>query len=162
MKPVSDLTVEDRQELADRKVVFQNFGKRVGELITNFAAGSQTDFAEAINISRQIVNNICTGKNNPSLYFIQKVCRKYRKVSPTWLLLGEGRKYLSSYDRSFLDETFENLKLDEQAKVLDEELRRKHEELIVLYDKLNAQSILIERQNEIIAYQKKQLEQYTK
>ena len=45
-------------------------------------------FADAIGVQRSSVSHILSGRNKPSLEFIQKVTRAYPKVSADWLISG--------------------------------------------------------------------------
>lgn len=45
-------------------------------------------FADEIGVQRSSVSHILSGRNKPSLEFIQKVLAKYPKVSADWLIAG--------------------------------------------------------------------------
>ena len=45
-------------------------------------------FAESIGVQASSVSHILSGRNKPSLEFIQKVINKYPKVDATWLING--------------------------------------------------------------------------
>ncbi|PCJ23809.1 MAG: transcriptional regulator [Flavobacteriales bacterium] len=45
-------------------------------------------FADQIGVQRSSVSHILSGRNKPSLEFIQKVLTKYPKVSADWLIAG--------------------------------------------------------------------------
>ena len=45
-------------------------------------------FADEIGVQRSSVSHILSGRNKPSLEFIQKVLNKYPKVSADWLIAG--------------------------------------------------------------------------
>jgi transcriptional regulator with XRE-family HTH domain len=45
-------------------------------------------FADEIGVQRSSVSHILSGRNRPSLEFIQKVLSKYPKVSADWLIAG--------------------------------------------------------------------------
>ncbi len=45
-------------------------------------------FADEIGVQRSSISHILSGRNKPSLEFIQKVLTKYPKVSADWLIAG--------------------------------------------------------------------------
>ena len=50
-------------------------------------------FAEEIGIQPSGMSHILSGRNNPSLEFINKVIRRYPEIDANWLLLGKGQMY---------------------------------------------------------------------
>lgn len=47
-----------------------------------------SSFADEIGVQRSSVSHILSGRNKPSLEFIQKVLLKYPKVDANWLING--------------------------------------------------------------------------
>ena len=45
-------------------------------------------FADEIGVQRSSVSHILSGRNKPSLEFIQKVIKRYPKVDAAWLISG--------------------------------------------------------------------------
>lgn len=45
-------------------------------------------FADEIGVQRSSMSHILSGRNKPSLEFIQKVLNRYPKVSADWLIAG--------------------------------------------------------------------------
>ena len=50
-------------------------------------------FAEEIGIQPSGMSHILSGRNNPSLEFVNKVIRRYPEIDANWLLLGKGEMY---------------------------------------------------------------------
>ncbi len=50
-------------------------------------------FADNIGVQRSSISHLVSGRNNPSLEFIQKVLNFYNNINPDWLILGEGTMY---------------------------------------------------------------------
>lgn len=48
-----------------------------------------SQFAEEIGVQRSSVSHILSGRNKPSLEFIQKVINRFPKVDSTWLINGK-------------------------------------------------------------------------
>lgn len=47
-----------------------------------------SQFADEINVQRSSVSHILSGRNKPSLEFIQKVVKRFPKVDASWLISG--------------------------------------------------------------------------
>lgn len=47
-------------------------------------------FADAIGVQRATISHILSGRNNPSLDFVQKVLSRFPKLNPDWILSGKG------------------------------------------------------------------------
>ncbi|MBI4648650.1 MAG: helix-turn-helix transcriptional regulator [Bacteroidia bacterium] len=54
---------------------------------------SFSKFADEIGVLRSSVSHILTGRNNPSLEFVQKVLNRYRNINIEWLIYGKGEMY---------------------------------------------------------------------
>ena len=46
------------------------------------------------------MSHILSGRNNPSLEFVNKVIRRYPEIDANWLLLGKGQMYASGATES--------------------------------------------------------------
>ncbi|MBP5546848.1 MAG: helix-turn-helix transcriptional regulator [Bacteroidales bacterium] len=57
-------------------------------------------FAEEIGIQPSGMSHILSGRNNPSLEFVNKVIRRYPEIDANWLLLGKGQMYASGATES--------------------------------------------------------------
>ena len=66
---------------------------------------TSAQFAEEINVQKSAVSHIMSGRNNPSLDFIQKIITRFPEVSIDWIMFGKGPIFK---DRDFLSETPEN------------------------------------------------------
>ena len=47
-------------------------------------------FADAIGVQRATISHILSGRNNPSLDFVQKVLGRFPDINPDWILSGKG------------------------------------------------------------------------
>ncbi len=47
-------------------------------------------FADSIGVQRSSISHILSGRNKPSLEFLQKVLTSYPKYSIEWLIMGKG------------------------------------------------------------------------
>lgn len=66
---------------------------------------TSAQFAEEINVQKSAISHIMSGRNNPSLDFIQKIITRFPEVSIDWIMFGKGPIFK---DRDFLSETPEN------------------------------------------------------
>jgi transcriptional regulator with XRE-family HTH domain len=51
---------------------------------------SASQFADKIGVQRSSVSHVLSGRNKPSLEFVQKVLLSYPDISTGWLLFGHG------------------------------------------------------------------------
>lgn len=68
--------------------------KRI-ELVIQSQNLSPSQFADRIGIQRSGLSHILSGRNNPSLDFVQKVLAAFPDLNPTWFLQGKGRMYVN-------------------------------------------------------------------
>jgi len=54
---------------------------------------SSSKFADSIGVQRSSISHILSGRNKPSLDFIQKILSIYKNISSDWLLFGKGGMY---------------------------------------------------------------------
>jgi len=70
---------------------------------------SQEKFAQALNLSRNFINQIEAGKKNPSDRTILDICREYN-VNEEWLRTGEGEMFIDlSHEEEIADLTYKLL-----------------------------------------------------
>jgi DNA-binding XRE family transcriptional regulator len=63
--------------------------KRI-EILLKEVNMSSSQFADAIGAQRATISHIITGRNNPSLDFVQKVLIRFPQLNPEWILNGKG------------------------------------------------------------------------
>lgn len=51
---------------------------------------SASDFANAIGVTKASISHILTGRNNPSLDFVQRVLSRFQDINADWLISGKG------------------------------------------------------------------------
>ncbi len=52
-----------------------------------------TRLAEILEIKPSAVSHLVSGRNNPSYDLLQKILRRFPRISPDWLLLDSGEPY---------------------------------------------------------------------
>ena len=68
--------------------------KRI-ELILKTKNISASKFADEIGVQRSSISHILSGRNNPSLDFIQKILKRFPDINSSWILTGSGTMYNS-------------------------------------------------------------------
>jgi hypothetical protein len=58
--------------------------------VLNYFQISPSRFAEEIGVQRSSISHLVSGRNKPSLEFIQKILVRYPEIDPAWLLTGNG------------------------------------------------------------------------
>ncbi|MFA4851637.1 MAG: helix-turn-helix transcriptional regulator [Bacteroidales bacterium] len=54
---------------------------------------SASKFADEIGVQRSGISHILSGRNNPSLDFIQKILKRFPDISSDWIISGKGSMY---------------------------------------------------------------------
>jgi transcriptional regulator with XRE-family HTH domain len=63
--------------------------ERILSIIKHFQL-SPSDFAEEIGVQRSSISHLISGRNKPSLEFIQKILTRFPEINPEWILNGKG------------------------------------------------------------------------
>lgn len=80
------------------KLTFVNYNmiERINFIVNHFQI-SPSKFADEIGVQRANISHILSGRNKPSLDFIQKILIRWNEINPQWLLLGKGEFLLKDY-----------------------------------------------------------------
>ena len=81
---------------------------------TNKLSASQ--FADRVGVQRSSVSHVMSGRNKPSLEFIQKVLRNFPEIYPDWLLFGKGSMSNTTDLFSSVDDTVPHDDIAEHSK----------------------------------------------
>jgi transcriptional regulator with XRE-family HTH domain len=79
---------------------------------------SASKFADEIGVQRSGISHILSGRNNPSLDFIQKILKRFPDISSDWIIFGKGSMYKNPDLFSSLEEQ-KNEKNKESAKTFN-------------------------------------------
>ncbi|MCD4772202.1 MAG: helix-turn-helix domain-containing protein [Bacteroidales bacterium] len=63
--------------------------KRISQILSTKNLTS-AKFADEIGVQRSSISHVLSGRNKPSLEFIQKILKTYTDIDTNWLLLGKG------------------------------------------------------------------------
>jgi len=77
---------------------------RIVQLI-NTEGLTSSKFADTIGVQRSSISHILSGRNNPSLDFVQKILISFPSIEPNWLISGSGNMYKSQDSPSLFRET---------------------------------------------------------
>ncbi len=53
-----------------------------------------TKFAEKLDVQPSSISHIVSGRNKPSLEFLQKVLKNFTNINPLWLIIGKGDMFV--------------------------------------------------------------------
>ncbi|MDB0006473.1 helix-turn-helix domain-containing protein [Flavobacteriales bacterium] len=63
--------------------------KRIQNIIEKYGL-SPNAFAQEIDVNRSTISHILSGRNKPSIDVLQKILKRFSKISASWLLMGRG------------------------------------------------------------------------
>lgn len=90
---------------------------RIVQLI-NSEGLTSSKFADTIGVQRSSISHILSGRNKPSLDFVQKIRRSFPHVNIDWIIFGEGEMYKSQETTNlFENETIQFEKEEEMPNV---------------------------------------------
>jgi len=90
--------------------------------IMKLNAMTASQFADEIGVQRSSISHILSGRNKPSLEFIQKVINRFPKVDSTWLI--NGRTNVGSIPK-IETKAVENKKVNTPISEIKEEVESK-------------------------------------
>ncbi|MEI6348451.1 MAG: helix-turn-helix transcriptional regulator [Bacteroidota bacterium] len=73
-----------------------------------------SQFADIVEVQRSSMSHILSGRNNPSLDFVNKILKTFPKINTDWLMFGTGNMY---------DQKVDNIK----TPVLEDDITQKKE-----------------------------------
>lgn len=59
---------------------------------------SASKFADVLGVQRSSISHILSGRNKPSLDFVQRILQKFPEINSDWLLFGKGDIYRKQND----------------------------------------------------------------
>ena len=65
---------------------------------------TSAQFADEVGVQKSGISHIISGRNNPSLDFVQKLLQRFPEVSMDWLILGKGPMFNNESPRPILAE----------------------------------------------------------
>lgn len=125
---------------------------RIKKILKYFKLSS-SKFADEIGIQRSSISHVLSGRNKPSLDFIQKILNTYSEVNSDWLLMGIGKlnKEESESQNLFDNESSNSIKMNIDSEFSDSKSDNK--------EKTSIKSPIIKSKN---AYSTKSIEKRVK
>ena len=74
-------------------------------------------FAEMVGINPAGVSHLLAGRNKPGFELLQKILRRFPRVSPDWLLMDEGPMYRTNEQNTFSTATADPAPAKESASI---------------------------------------------
>ncbi len=59
--------------------------------ILQFYNTNSSKFADDIGVQKSSISHVLSGRNKPSLDFIQKILKAFPEINADWLILGKGK-----------------------------------------------------------------------
>ncbi len=97
-------------------------GDRIKQLIDEYEL-SYSEFAQQLGVQASSISHIVSGRNKPSIDFIQKLHQHYPEVQTNWLLFGQGFPFASTKEKeeavspTLFDENYNKENKDENMKI---------------------------------------------
>jgi hypothetical protein len=66
---------------------------------------SPSHFADSIGIQRSGMSHILSGRNKPSLDFVEKMIKQYPEINIDWLVMGKGSMFKEPIQKSLFSDT---------------------------------------------------------
>lgn len=66
-----------------------------------------SQFADEIGVQRSSISHVLSGRNKPSLEFVQRILKRYPEINPDWLLFGKGAMHQESNLFSDINESID-------------------------------------------------------
>ncbi len=76
--------------------------------ILHYKKLTASKFADMVGVPRSTISHIISGRNNPSLEFLQKILDTFPDIETEWLIRGEG-SMVASRHTLFQEEDFEDM-----------------------------------------------------
>ena len=120
-------------------------------------------FADSIGVQRSSISHVLSGRNKPSLEFIQKIMKTYPDINSEWLISGSGeieKETDSSSDISLFGQTPKTITEETTiGKMKPQPVKKETVELLDKKETLSLDSKSIERV--VIFYKDGKFKEYT-
>ncbi|MCT4602064.1 MAG: helix-turn-helix domain-containing protein [Marinifilum sp.] len=87
---------------------------RIVQLINNEGLSS-SKFADTIGVQRSSISHILSGRNKPSLDFVQKIKYSFPHVNIDWIIFGEGEMYKTKEPAKLFDNEMIQFEKEEET-----------------------------------------------
>ncbi len=99
---------------------------------------SPAKFADMIGVQRSSISHVLSGRNKPSLDFIQKILREFKNLNTDWLLFGHGNMYKmednpEAKEEKLLHKQIDKTEIEKTEAIKTEKTAKKTIERIVIF-----------------------------
>jgi len=103
---------------------------------------SASQFADEIGVQRSNISHLISGRNKPSLEFIQKIIKRFPDINPEYLLSGQGSLFRDG-SQTVLD--FASLAAPKQEDQIVKSIEKENDESI---KPLRKKAVTVEERNQ--------------
>ncbi len=129
LKGKEELSIENKQ--SDNNLN-EDFAERL-KILIDMKGLQPSRFADEIGVQRSGLSHIITGRNKPSVDFLQKLIQKYADINVNWLLTGIGEPIVEQKnDDEILEKNLETSTEIEQRKTAPNK-EKEIERILVFY-----------------------------
>ena len=75
-----------------------------------------SELADIIGVNRSTISHILSGRNKPSIDFLQKLLFSFPNINANWLITGDGNMYVTN----FINDTIAQKKVDKVVVFYDD------------------------------------------
>jgi transcriptional regulator with XRE-family HTH domain len=102
--------------------------KRLSSLIKALGL-SAAQFADEIGVQRSSISHVISGRNKPSMDFIEKILQRFPRVNADWLIMGSGSVFrdedlFSTQEKSILRPSHPEKSDQEEAQPEEKAVRK--------------------------------------
>jgi transcriptional regulator with XRE-family HTH domain len=83
--------------------------------ILQFYNTNSSKFAEEIGVQKSSISHVLSGRNKPSLDFIQKILKTFPEINADWLILGKGKMIVVDEQKGLFKNSAIDKKIDVNA-----------------------------------------------
>ncbi len=76
--------------------------ERINSILKYYNTNS-SKFAEQIGVQKSSISHVLSGRNKPSLDFIQKLLRAFPEINADWLVLGKGKMIIGEEEKNLFN-----------------------------------------------------------
>ncbi len=75
-----------------------------------------SELADTIGVNRSTISHVLSGRNKPSIDFLQKLLFSYPNINANWLITGDGNMYVTN----FINDTIPQKKVEKVVVFYDD------------------------------------------
>lgn len=108
-----------------------NYKDRIEVILKNYNL-TILDFCQKISIQRSNLSHIYSGRNKPSILFLEKINNYFPNINMNWFISGEGEAFKKK--ESIIHKKDKNEKEEFKTKSLSKNNNKNISRIVILYD----------------------------